>query len=182
MPKIIDHESYRIKLAKKAAHLFSTYGYSGLGMRQIADQLGISKSALYHYFPSKKELFLASTKIVINDQKLIETNLDLLKKTIDEKLDIYMSFVQSLEKDFPNEISLLIDYLRNMKIEEIKHDASIKFSTHQFLEITKSFVGDNNALPVLCMMQGLLLQRYFDGYQTDYLTIKTWLSDILKTN
>jgi predicted transcriptional regulator len=62
MPKNVDHDAYRLELAQKAARLFSKQGFAGLGMRSIAKELGISKSALNHYFPTKKGLLLAPRK------------------------------------------------------------------------------------------------------------------------
>ena len=57
MPKIIDRDAYRAELAGKAIAVFTEHGYNGLGMRGIAEAIGVSKSALYHYFPTKKDLF-----------------------------------------------------------------------------------------------------------------------------
>ena len=36
-----------------ALDLFSREGYDAVSMRQIAEELGVSKAALYHHFPSK---------------------------------------------------------------------------------------------------------------------------------
>ena len=62
MPKIVDHDAYREELVAQAVKYFSDHGYAGASMRKIADHLGVSKSAIYHYFPSKADLFLACTK------------------------------------------------------------------------------------------------------------------------
>ena len=35
-------------------------------MRGVAQHLGVSKSALYHYFPTKEALFLACTQQVMH--------------------------------------------------------------------------------------------------------------------
>ena len=74
MPKIVDHDAYRRELVEKATQLFSGHGFSGLGMRQIANELGISKSALYHYFPSKELLFSACTEYVVDPRWSADPN------------------------------------------------------------------------------------------------------------
>jgi len=42
-----------------AAWLFAERGFHGTGMRLIAEEAGVSVGALYHYFRSKDEVFLA---------------------------------------------------------------------------------------------------------------------------
>ena len=49
--------SSREKILEVAESLFSAGGYSGVGMRQIALAVGLSKSALFHHFPTKLELY-----------------------------------------------------------------------------------------------------------------------------
>ncbi|HQZ35820.1 MAG: TetR family transcriptional regulator [Ilumatobacteraceae bacterium] len=42
-----------------ATELFAQHGYHAVGMRAIADAVGIRGSSLYHHFPSKTELLYA---------------------------------------------------------------------------------------------------------------------------
>ncbi len=62
MPKIVDHDKKREEIALKATGIFLEFGYKNLGMRQLCEQLGMSKSAVYHYYKSKDELFKAATE------------------------------------------------------------------------------------------------------------------------
>lgn len=39
-----------------ALHLFAAKGVEGTGLREIAERIGVSQPALYHYFPSKDAL------------------------------------------------------------------------------------------------------------------------------
>jgi AcrR family transcriptional regulator len=57
MPKIVDSEEYRKELLQKCFDLFAERGYANVTTRQIAQELGISTGAMYHYFPSKQILF-----------------------------------------------------------------------------------------------------------------------------
>lgn len=59
MPKIVDHKEYRRNLLEKAVVTFSEKNYADVSMRDIAADLGVSTGTLYHYFPSKQELFCA---------------------------------------------------------------------------------------------------------------------------
>ncbi|WP_090436876.1 TetR/AcrR family transcriptional regulator [Duganella sp. CF458] len=46
----------RETILSAAIRLFQQFGFSGLGMRQIADNLGIKAPSLYHHFASKEDL------------------------------------------------------------------------------------------------------------------------------
>jgi len=46
----------REKILETAGCLFAQKGFFGVSMRHIADELGITKAALYHHFESKEEL------------------------------------------------------------------------------------------------------------------------------
>jgi len=43
----------------KSLEFFSTHGYSGASIRQIARAVGIRESAIYNHYKSKEEIFLA---------------------------------------------------------------------------------------------------------------------------
>jgi AcrR family transcriptional regulator len=61
MPRII--QEYKGEVRKKivgaAYTLFLQYGYHGTTMSAIAESLGVTKTALYQYFPGKEELYAA---------------------------------------------------------------------------------------------------------------------------
>ena len=59
MPKVVDHEVYRLQLLEKAAPLFVEVGFEALTTRQLCRHLGVSTGTLYHYFESKERFFEA---------------------------------------------------------------------------------------------------------------------------
>jgi AcrR family transcriptional regulator len=50
----------RRQLLEAGTQLFAQYSYEEISMRQIAQTAGVSKPLLYHYFPSKIDLFKAA--------------------------------------------------------------------------------------------------------------------------
>jgi AcrR family transcriptional regulator len=48
-----------------AAELFAQRGYADTDTQVLADTLGVGKGTLYHYFPSKQDLFLAAADRVM---------------------------------------------------------------------------------------------------------------------
>jgi AcrR family transcriptional regulator len=61
MPRIIPQskEEVRKKIIDAAYHLFLTRGYHKTTMEEIARVLGVTKPALYQYFPGKEDLYAA---------------------------------------------------------------------------------------------------------------------------
>ncbi len=49
----------REHILDEATRLFVAEGYHGLSMRQLAEEVGVSKAGLYYYFKDKEALFLA---------------------------------------------------------------------------------------------------------------------------
>ena len=59
----------REQLINKAAELFATRGFSRTTFNEIGQELGLSRSALYHYFRNKDEILEA----LIKDQTMVPT-------------------------------------------------------------------------------------------------------------
>jgi AcrR family transcriptional regulator len=49
--------SSRDKILDTAEVLFSRHGFFGVGLREVAGRVGLSKSALFHHFPTKLALY-----------------------------------------------------------------------------------------------------------------------------
>ncbi len=58
--KRLDVDARRRQLLERGAELFTSHRYDELSMTRIAAEVGISKSLLYHYFPSKQAFFEAT--------------------------------------------------------------------------------------------------------------------------
>jgi TetR/AcrR family transcriptional regulator, transcriptional repressor of aconitase len=179
MPKIVDHAKYRREIVERATPVFSAHGFNGLGMRQIAQELGMSKSALYHYFPSKDELFAACTEFVFaRDEELNAANPN--DATPREKTKALMGLVAVLEKDFQGEAFLVLDYIRGKTPRDVARDKNMKLANQRSLEMTAAIVGKDDAPRVLAFVLGLLMQRLFDGQKTPLADIERWMLEFLQ--
>ena len=56
----LDVDARYRQLLQAGTELFAEHAYEEISMRQIADAAGVSKALLYHYFPSKLDLFKAA--------------------------------------------------------------------------------------------------------------------------
>lgn len=57
--------SARDKILDAAEALFARRGYAGVGMSEIADAVGLSKSSLFHHFPTKAQLYAATADRIL---------------------------------------------------------------------------------------------------------------------
>ena len=57
IPKNLSEPSSKEKILEVAEALFAVSGFTGVGMRQIAAAVGLSKSSLFHHFTTKLELY-----------------------------------------------------------------------------------------------------------------------------
>ena len=50
-------ENARDRILDDAARLFARDGYDGTSLGELATSVGVTKAAIYHYFPNKKEIY-----------------------------------------------------------------------------------------------------------------------------
>ena len=172
MPKIVDRKKKKAELVEQAVVIFQEHGYKGLGMRQIAQELGMSKSALYHYFSSKESLFEACTKFVTQRG-------DSPGEELGSPLEGVVGMALAMEVEFAGELSLLVDYLRGKGPKEIAADPTMQLANQRYLESMTAIVGETHAKPMLCLMYGWLLQRWLDGGETKPEELALWCEERL---
>jgi AcrR family transcriptional regulator len=86
----------RRQLLDAGAELFAQYSFEEISMRQIAQAAGVSKPLLYHYFPSKTELFKAAVaEKAAQLQALIEPSHEgSAVEQLARSLDAYLAWIE----------------------------------------------------------------------------------------
>ncbi|MFP4550473.1 MAG: TetR/AcrR family transcriptional regulator [Spirochaetales bacterium] len=169
MPKIVDHDAYREEIASKAVDVFRRRGYAGIGMRELAQELAMSKSALYHYFPSKESLFLACSKNVASF-------------SLDPSLDPATSIVklaQQWEEVFPGEMRIMLDYIGERSPAQVKDDEALQLTLRGFEQSLSSVVDQSLVAPILSSVFGFLLLRYIDGHSAPWSELRKLVTSVL---
>ena len=64
MPKIVDHEQQKIKVAEAAWRVIRQSGIENASVRNVAQEAGISPGSMRHYFATQSELYLFSMNLV----------------------------------------------------------------------------------------------------------------------
>jgi AcrR family transcriptional regulator len=86
----------RRQLLDAGAQLFAQHSFEEISMRQIADAAGVSKPLLYHYFPSKIDLFKAAVAEKAEElQRIIEPSHEGAPiEQLAESLDAYLAWIE----------------------------------------------------------------------------------------
>jgi AcrR family transcriptional regulator len=86
----------RRQLLDAGAALFAEHAFEEISMRQIAQAAGVSKPLLYHYFPSKNDLFMAAVSEAASElQHLIEPSGEGTPvEQLTASLDAYLAWIE----------------------------------------------------------------------------------------
>ena len=91
-----DGQDTRSRLLEVAEREFASRGFSGAHLQAIAEQIGVQKTALYYYFPSKEALYVAVLRRMLEDfDRVVEGALEGPGSHV-ERLDRYLDAVNSL--------------------------------------------------------------------------------------
>jgi AcrR family transcriptional regulator len=93
-------EQTQERLLNAAAELFSKQGYAGVSMRDIARAVGITQAAIYHHFPNKDALYIATVTHLFEQHTL---GISKKMSTIDDpaqRLEVLIgAMLEATEKD-----------------------------------------------------------------------------------
>lgn len=167
MPKIVDHEAYRLELLEQCFHLFARVGYANVSMRQIGIELGVSTGTLYHYFPNKQTLF-KQMYIAISQRGMAQMTEAIGENApLTDRLDALFNYVRENEADIRNIIFLTFDFYRLRQQDE--DDGFIHETMDYIQESTRAVAGLSPELSLLLFsaVDGLIMQRFLGGEPVD---------------
>lgn len=178
MPKQVDHEAQRRDLARRAFPAFASKGYAALGVRELALELGISKSAFYHYFPSKAALYAAVCEHVIESDVASLRGFLARSRRREAPVMTFFRWVASVEAELLRELGLLVDAQRHPEAFERQQGA-----TQAYVEALGSLLGldPGGALKAFDLANGMLFRRLVDGGPVDYVEAGRWLAETLQS-
>jgi AcrR family transcriptional regulator len=92
----LENDERRRRLLELGADLFTRYAFDEISMAQIAREAGISKALLYHYFPSKRDYFVATLATGADElRRRVEPDPDLPPaEALTAAIDAYLAWVE----------------------------------------------------------------------------------------
>lgn len=104
-------ENARNRILDEAAELFGTGGYDKISLNEVADRLGVTKAAVYHYFPTKQAIY---DGIIVRTLEGLITHVRSeveLQSNAADKLNAFMvSHARYFEKHYWSFVCMLVGY------------------------------------------------------------------------
>ncbi len=122
-PAEATHVDTRQRILDVALDLFIEQGFDGTSLRQIAEQLGVTKAALYYHFESKDDILMAL------HLRLHEFGRDALMRMVDEPvtLELWGELLDELVGLMLGQRKIFLMHERNQavleKLHREEHDA-----------------------------------------------------------
>ena len=107
MPRLSEAEktARRERVLEGARRCFARYGYEGATVVRLEEEIGLSRGAIFNWFGSKQELFLALAArdnerlLLLFAEEGLEAILDALLKDDPDWLAVYLEFGRRLRTD-----------------------------------------------------------------------------------
>jgi AcrR family transcriptional regulator len=98
----LDVDERRRQLLETGARVFTEHAYDEVSMAAVAREAGISKGLLYHYFPSKRDFFVATLEAAASElSALTETDPDLPPlEQLRASLDAYLAWIEANSQSY----------------------------------------------------------------------------------
>jgi AcrR family transcriptional regulator len=133
--------SSRDKILDAAERLFAQRGYAGVGLREVAEAVGLGKSSLFHHFKNKPELYAAVCGRILARirSRLMEalarggSPVERLERLLDELVDVLA--------EHPNDARLLLRSL--FEDDDLPGDTAEERAVQEALE---SIIGAMSSL------------------------------------
>ncbi|WP_041395324.1 TetR/AcrR family transcriptional regulator [Photobacterium profundum] len=168
MPKIVDHDKKREEIALKATEVFLEYGYKNVGMRQLCEQLGMSKSAVYYYYKSKDELFRAATEAIVNfDAGALAHQHLVAEASFEQRVENFVLIFQQVAPRYFQEMQLVSDYIQVIGLENVADDPCMVLANQKYMVMLASYVSADHSRELYTLMLGLLSHQLMMGKELD---------------
>ena len=150
----------RRRLLDAARESFTTRGYDNTTNREIAQAAGITTAAIYHYFPSKVELFVA---VFIDVQQKVYDRFEAVMAEHDTflaRFDAIFDAMFDLSKDDPTLASFVVGVVTEAEHHPDLRDAlqSVALRQRNFLRTLCAQAQERHELP-----ESLPLQTAIDA-------------------
>lgn len=149
------------KILEIAETLFARRGFQGVGLREVARLSGLSKSALFHHFPSKLDLYSAVLhRILTRIDETLSTPPSTVNGPMQKLLDRIEALVDALAAS-PTQAPLLLRSLFEPEVAELQNaevTARLQHIIAGFSDLISEGIaaGEIRSIPVPHAIQGLI--------------------------
>ena len=139
MPRLSeeDKEARRRRVLDGARRCFARHGYEGATVVRLEEEIGLSRGAIFNWFPSKEDLFIA---LAARD------NERLLHLFAEEGLE---AILDALLKDDPDWLAVYLEFGRRLRTDAELRERWQAISPEGARERTLAWISDGQARGVL---------------------------------
>jgi len=133
-----EHSETRQRILDVALALFTERGYDGTSLREIAEELGVTKAALYYHFESKEDILLAL------HLRLHEFGKDALARMGNEPvtLELWGQLLDEMVDQMLAQRPILLMHQRNETAIEKLHNSAHEAEHEDFQNRLRVLLGD----------------------------------------
>ena len=158
-----EREDRKNLIIDAAERVFSNKPFNKVGMREIADEAGISPSSIYTYFPNQEALFVEAT--VRDSSSLIESVKGILeegktKGLLDRVIDAFIDYISIHDSYFRMMVIFMtVGSLNRESLEKLNDVVRRGFDTFQEVFSRIGYRGDSRILAhyFFAMLNGILV-------------------------
>ena len=99
--------STRAQILNAARRLFAQQGYGRTSVREIAEQLGLTKTAVLYHFPAKADIFAALAEPLLDDLQAALGTAGTRWQLIEGMVDVYLKHRRLLRDNLIHDMALL---------------------------------------------------------------------------
>lgn len=182
MPKQVDHEARRQRIADAVCRLAARDGLEGVSLRHVAAQAGVSMGQVQHYFTSKDEMLLFAFHTLsgrVQRRLGVATSSLTRPPSIRAVLRTLLTAMVSADGDGRFEAPLWVAFLARAVVQpglavplRDGADALVAFAADQFRlaqeagEVVGSVDPDFEASSLFALADGLMIRTLLDPSQT----------------
>jgi AcrR family transcriptional regulator len=149
----LDSEQRRDSLIRLGRELFSLHPYDALSVDDIAGAAGVSKGLLYHYFPSKRDFYVAVVRAAAEEMReLTAPDLELAPLVqLTGSLEAYLEYAEHHAQGYrtvlqggvgsDDEVRQIADQMRDENVRRVLHGLGVENPRPALRLAIRSWVG-----------------------------------------
>jgi len=193
MARKVDHEERKREIAKRALRLFSQVGYENVSLIMIAASAGVSRTILYRYFCSKREVMDAAILTVTDEIAARCRGIMRRRVPVPQKLEAVCHAVAAIMFENREFLVAVFDFVVGM----VRGGANMKSNIDDFTAGTRQIISllvahgkKKGEIPAVLDVARTTDAIYAEfescamriviGTETDFTAAKVRLSDVIR--
>ena len=130
MPKLSEEakQARRERILDGARRCFARHGYEGATVARLEEETGLSRGAIFNWYPSKEALFLALAT---------RENARLLELIVEEGID---GFVRAVTEEDPDWLAVYLEFGRRLKASAELRERWLRLAPVELQERTRRWI------------------------------------------